>query len=196
MSDTSRLTAEQFAEQKYDLPDAGRWTELVAGELVSYQPPDEKHGTVVLNLSKALAGYFQQADPEHAGYAGFELGLRVARDPDTVRTPPVCCFLGEERFSIADEIFTDRRPAVVAEIASTNDRRRSIGGRVEEYLGWGVSLLWVIDPHQEQVHVFRPGPVQKVLGAADTLLGYPVLPGFSIRLTDLFAEPKWWRERR
>jgi Uma2 family endonuclease len=190
------LTAHQFAARKYDLPQGGRWTELVAGRVVQYQPPDEKHGNVVLNLSKSLAAYFQQPDPEHAGYAGFELGLYVARNPDTVRTPPICCFRGERRFADADEVFTENRPGVVAEIASTNDRRRGMAERVQEYLAWGVAAVWVIDPHQEQVHVFRRDHPQKTLGAGDALVGYPALPGFSMPVLDLFAEPKWWRERK
>ena len=196
MGDSPLISAAEFAEKKYDLPEGGRWTELVAGEVVQYQPPDEKHGTVVLNLSKSLARYFQGAEAENAGEAAFELGLHVARDPDTVRTPPVCCFRGESRFAVLDEVVTDRPPAVVAEIASTNDRRRNMAQRVEEYLRWGVPLVWVIDPHQEQVHVLQQGQPQKQLGARDSLIGFPVLPGFSIRVTDLFAEPKWWREHK
>ena len=48
------LTAELFAAQRFDLPDDGRWTELVAGRVVALGPPEPIHGTVVLNLTKAL----------------------------------------------------------------------------------------------------------------------------------------------
>ena len=195
MPESSPLTAEQFAEQKYDLPEGGRWTELVAGEVTHYEPPDQRHGTVVLNLSKALAAHFQKEETE-PGYAAFELGLLVSRNPDTVRAPAISCFRGESRFAEADEIFTEKLPAVVAEIASTNDRRRTIAARVQEYLSWGVALVWVIDPHQEQVHVFQPGQPQKTRRVGESLVGYPALPGFSIPVLELFAEPKWWRERR
>lgn len=195
MAEPPPLTADQFAEQKYDLPEGGRWTELVAGQVTQYEPPDERHGNVVLNLSKALAAHFQDSDTE-PGYAAFELGLLVNRGPDTVRAPAISCFRGESRFAEADEIFTEKRPAVVADVASTNDRRRTIAARVQEYLNWGVSLVWVIDPHQEQVHVFQAGQPQKTRHVGESLVGYPALPGFSIPVLELFAEPKWWRERR
>ena len=84
MTDQQCLSAEEFAEQKFDFGDGGRWVELVAGKVVSLEPPNAAHGTTVLNLSKALARYLLEA-PD--GYACFELGLLVARDPDTVRCP-------------------------------------------------------------------------------------------------------------
>ena len=76
------LTAEDFADRKYELPDGGRWTELVEGQVTAYSPVDDVHGNVVRNLSGALATHAQQTQQ---GYAGFELGLIVSRDPDTVR---------------------------------------------------------------------------------------------------------------
>ena len=188
------LTAEQFAEKKFDLPDGGRWVELVDGEVVTLQPPDVAHGTTVLNLSKALANCLQQ---DSEGYACFELGLIVARNPDTVRCPSVSYFIEGDRFAEADSTVTETKPALVVEVPSTNDRRRDLGRRVKTYLQWGVELVWVIDPVDKEVFVYQRGRPSKQLGEHQmlygcSLKGNSVLPEFKIRISDLFAEPEWW----
>ena len=195
MSESSPFTAERFAAERFDLPEGGRWFELVAGELVQFQPPDEAHGNTVLNFSKALGAHFQHATAGDAGYACFELGLLVARNPDTIRIPPVSYFLAQDRdrFAHTDEVYTTTPPSLVLEIASTNDRRRNIGRRVTEYLDWGVGHVWVADPFGRCVHLYRRGGPSRQLADHETLVGHPVLPGFSLKVTEVFAEPAWWR---
>ncbi len=193
MNEPLLLTAEQFARGKTDLPDGGRWTELVAGEVNTLEPPDVVHGTFVLNVSKSLATHLQRTGTGNAGYAYFELGLIVARNPDTVRCPPVSVFLGADRFAEADKMVTESRPAWVIEIASTNNRRQQMLRRVEEYLNWGVELVWMADPAEQQVHVFQPGNPAKRLARSESISGSPVLAGFTMRVDELFAEPVWWR---
>ena len=188
------MTAEEYAEAKYDLPEGGRWTELERGRIVTLQPPDEAHGNVVGNLSRALGTYFGERQAQGA-YACFDLGLLVAREPDTVRSPAVCCFPGPDLFSEADKIFSDVRPILIVEIASTNDRRRSMPGRVEEYRAWGVDLLWVIDTANEQVHVYPRERSSKVVDLRHSLLGEGALPGFGLPVAKLFIEPEWYRGR-
>ena len=190
MNDTNKLTAEEFATQKDELPDGGRWVELVEGQIITYQPPDVLHGNVVMNLSKQLADSLQTA--ADAGYACFELGLIVDRDPDTVRMPQVSYYQRGERFAETDAVVTQVRPTLVVEIASTNDRRRDMTSRVQEYLRWGVECVWVIDPVDRQCFVHRAGRPTEKLPAHETLTGEPFLTVFQIRIDDLFTEPKWW----
>ena len=58
ISDT-RMTAEQFAASKHELPEGGRWHELHEGRPVVMDPPDDQHGTTVMNISTAIATWFQ-----------------------------------------------------------------------------------------------------------------------------------------
>jgi Uma2 family endonuclease len=191
MNDTARLTAEKFATEKDELPDGGRWVELVEGQVITYHPPDVMHGNVVMNLSKQLADSLQTA--ENAGYACFELGLVVARNPDTVRMPQVCYYQSGKRFAETDAVVTQQRPTLVVEVASTNDRRRDMASRVSEYLRWGVERVWVIDTVEFQCIVHAAGQPTEQLPAHDILSGGPILPDFQIRVEDLFTEPKWWQ---
>jgi len=186
------MTAEEFAKRLAELPDGGRWVELVGGRLHTLDPPDTAHGTTVLNLSKALASHLQAIAGSVAGYACFDLGLVVARDPDTVHFPAMCFFTDGRRFLHTDDLFTDVAPALVVEIAATNSRRHGLAGRVELYHNSGVEVVWVIDPVDELIHVLRRGCGPQTLSSEQSLHGEPVLCGFRINVGELFAEPAWW----
>jgi len=187
------MTAEEFAAEKYDLPDSGRWVELIAGRVVTLPPPDVGHGNIVLNFSKALAAHLQSLVDAEPGYACFELGLLVTRNPDTVRFPQISYYTEGDRFAQSEDIYSQDRPALVVEITSTHDRRRGMPGRVREYHDWGIDTVWVADPIGQQVHLHRRGRPATRLDATGTLSGDPILTGFRIGVADLFADPEWWR---
>lgn len=193
MNNSDFFTADQLVEQRHELPDGGRWMELVDGKLVDLEPPDDKHGTTVLNLSQALASYFQQSESESQAYACFELGLIVSRSPDTVRFPAACCFIDGERFAEQDKIVTETTPVWVIEIASNNQRRRDTKRRVEEYLSCGVELVWVIDPLEKLVHTFPQNGTGGHFPEHHSLTAESVFAGLQIRIDELFAVPEWWK---
>jgi Uma2 family endonuclease len=190
MTTSELLTAEQFASTRDELPDGGRWTELVAGKLVTLSPPTIEHGTAVLNLSKALAEYSQK---EQGGYACFELGLMTARNPDTVRVPAICFFTSGPTFAEADKVVTETRPALVVDVASTSDRRRGMEQRVTNWLEWGVRAVWVLDLQAKQVHAVEKGRAGQRFAEHQSLSGGSVLSGFKFSVGDLFKEPGWAR---
>lgn len=189
MNATEIITAEQFALRDCDFPQGGRWVELVAGRVVALEPPDQVHGSTVLNFSKALARHLQTSDDENRGYACYELGLIVSRNPDSVRCPAVSYFAGGTPFAELDKAVTETQPRLVVEVSSTADRRRSVKERVEGYLGWGVESVWIVDSVERRVYTFRQGGIRKQLAEHQQLLGNPVLPGFEIPVADLFVQP-------
>lgn len=193
MSAAPLLTAEQFAEQLPDLPDGGRWVELEAGEIVTLEPPNEVHGNIVLNFSKALGAYLSARRREPVGYACFEIGLVVLRQPDTVHRPAVSFFSRKTLFEETDRFITETVPEVVIEAATTAARRRFLPSRIERYFAFGVRQVWVIDPAEQAVHFCETGRTTRLLGAGRTLTGEPFLPGFAVPVSQLFAEPEWWR---
>jgi Uma2 family endonuclease len=54
------------------------------------------------------------------------------------------------------------------------------------YLALNVRLIWIVDPEDRSVTVYRPGHPVVVLGENDTLTGEDVLPGFTCRVGELF----------
>src|SRR6187551_2491614 len=68
-------------------------------------------------------------------------------DPGKVRKPDVS-FIGRERYSL-DQLsdgFLRIAPDLVVEVISPNDLAEDVEQKVEEYLGAGVRLVWVVDP--------------------------------------------------
>jgi Uma2 family endonuclease len=181
------MTVDQFLAQREEMPEGGQWAELHAGVPVFLEPPDVDHGTVVLNLSKALATYFHQVE---AGYACFDHGLHVAQQPDTVLFPAVSLYLTGPRFAELDNPVTTTVPALVVEILSTPDRKQGIELRLAQLLHWGVPSIWMIDPSAQMVHVWdRQG--EQLLSANNVLENVAVLPGFRVPVAELFAVPEW-----
>ncbi|MES2789636.1 MAG: Uma2 family endonuclease [Planctomycetota bacterium] len=192
MSSPEIHTAEQYTAHKLDLPEGGRWTELVVGEVVTLEPPDDQHGNVVRNLMLAFSKF---AHKTQLGYACCEIGLVTKRIPDTVRCPPVSYFVSGPQFVEIDNLVARTKPAVVVEIASTNDRRRQMENCILEYQEWGVPLIWVVDPHDKKVHVFQHNRSVQHYSEHQILYGSSILDGFEYPVGDLFALPPWWNAK-
>jgi len=193
------LTAEEFADGKFEYTDGGRWVELVKGRCITLHPPDDAHGRTLLNLTKSVATTVQN-NPQ--GYFCFELGIVVARDPDTVRSPAASFFVDGPKFGEMDEIISQRVPALVVEIISTPDRRDNVQQKVSEYQQFGVDLIWILDPHDRKISCMHSSGDQFSLLENETLEASPhwtcdrtdstLLSGFQTPVAEFFVEPDWW----
>lgn len=186
------MTAVEFVAHRADLPDAGRWTELVSGELKTMHPPDDKHGDIVLNLSKAVARNLSPASP---AFPGFEIGVQTTRNPDTVRFPAMSLFSNGNQFAAIDSVVSREVPVLVVEIVATNDRRTTIAERVYEYHNVGVEKVWVLDPHSQAVTVLHRQRRPITFSGKERLTDIALLPDFEVATAELFAEPVWWRNK-
>lgn len=190
------MTAEEFAAKRLDFPEGGRWFELHAGQPTLLQAPDDAHGNVVLNLSRQLATWFQSQQPGSATYAGYDLGLHVSKEPDTVYFAAICCFNSGPLFSQNDLLIADQVPHLVVDIASSNDRRRDMRLRTMAYMKLGVEVIWIPDPFKNEIQVLRRDQPTLALGPSQSLEGGAALPGFSMPVRQVFAQPAWWSGQR
>jgi Uma2 family endonuclease len=78
-------------------------------------------------------------------------------------------------------------PDLVAEVVSPNDTYEEVEVKVNEYLGAGVRLVWVVSPTAKTVLVRRPDKTCTALDVNDTLTGEDVLPGFTCPVAELFV---------
>jgi Uma2 family endonuclease len=173
------------AEQLYELPDDGSRHELLRGTLVSEPVPSRLHGRAVARLAELLRAFVgsRRLGVVYAGDAGFVL----ARDPDTVRGPDVA-FVSAERERQADSVapYFPGAPDLAIEVLSPSDRPREVLGKVSDYLTAGSRLVWVVDPLNEEVQVFRSPFTPRNLAGDDVLDGEDVLPGFHLRVASIF----------
>jgi Uma2 family endonuclease len=80
-------------------------------------------------------------------------------------------------------------PDLAVEVLSPNDLASRTNKKVQEYLGAGVALVWVIDPANKIAYVHRKDQPITELHENDELSGESVVPGFRCVLNDLFPEP-------
>ena len=74
-------------------------------------------------------------------------------------------------------------PEFVVELMSLSDKLKDAKSKMLEYIENGVQLAWLIDPNDEEVHIFRAdGTISKVRGFDNILSGEEILKNFEFNL--------------
>jgi Uma2 family endonuclease len=76
----------------------------------------------------------------------------------------------------------------VIEVLSPSDSRRKVAAKVAEYLASGSRMVWVVDPEDRNVTVYRQAAEGRILWEDATVSGEDVLPGFACRVAEFFVE--------
>lgn len=165
------------------MPDSSS-IELVNGQLVE-KPVSALSAFVEAKLLTRI-GIFCEAH-KTAVVLSSTNGIRCfPNQPLKVRKPDVSVFK-TDRFTDEHllEGFVSIHPDIAVEVVSTNDEYAEVIEKVEEYLAVGVSLVWVIDPENRIVHIYRgDGSVAKLYDTGE-LTGENVLPGFACTVGEL-----------
>jgi Uma2 family endonuclease len=114
--------------------------------------------------------------------------MRLA--PGLVRIPEVS-FISWDRFPnrrLPDEPIPDLAPDLAVEVLSPSNTREEMRRKLHDYFTAGSRLVWFVDPAARTVTVYTSPDQSMVLRPDQTLDGGPVLPGFSLPLSQLFAE--------
>ncbi len=174
------------AEELLHLPQDGYRTELVKGELIRMSPTGRKHGRSTAKLAHLLYSFVEARDLGEV--CGAETGFILARNPDTVRAADAA-FVAKARLpdEATAEKFWPIAPDLAFEVLSPEDRPGEVERKVQEYLAAGTKLVVVADPKKETATVRRPGAAPVHLGPEDTLDLGDILPGFSVRVADIFG---------
>ena len=77
-------------------------------------------------------------------------------------------------------------PDLAIEVVSPNDFVENLHERINDLLGAGVRLLWVVVPGTREIYVHRGDRTVTRLSTDDELTGEDVVPGFSCRIGELF----------
>jgi Uma2 family endonuclease len=177
------ITAEEFLNLP-EPPDGSR-QELVRGLVITMSSPGLEHGECQLGVASLIRDHVKR---NGLGRATVESGVRTERNPDTVRGPDVS-FWGVERLPLGQRIvgYPEVPPDLSVEIVSPSIRRRELQQKIQEYLFAGVRMVWIIDPEDRTVEIYRNPEEGRVLIESATLDGEDVLPGFRCKVADLFA---------
>ncbi len=164
--------------------DLGR-SELVEGRIVMLSPTRLRHGTTENLFGEVLRRFVRE---QNAGVVAVgEVGIYTRRDPDTVRGADVLFMSNGRLARLGEAAYLDVAPELVVEVLSPDDLWSRVRKKLREYFDIGVQLVWVADPEDRTVHVFRSPTEVQVLAEGDVLTGGDVLPGFSAPVATLFA---------
>ena len=167
-----------------NLPETGPRYQLIEGDLCMAPAPNRFHQDISRNLGIILANYLL-AHPIGVLYdAPFDVYLT---DTDVFQ-PDLLIVLNENR-GILTDAGAEGAPDFVIEILSAKTRQLDLVNKKRVYARMGVKELWIIDPEQKEVAVYRfdqdpAEPVAKLGGQEQ--ISSPLLPSLAIRLSEIF----------
>ncbi len=175
------ITGEALAE----MGDIGR-CELVDGKIIMRSPTSWRHGKYESRFDYALKNFVNEHQLGEVMVG--EVGLYTRRNPDTVRGADVI-FISRARLAqVKSASFLDVAPELVVEVMSPDDRWSEVKQKIREYFDIGVILVWIADPTDKTVSVYRSLTEVHLFTENDILTGEEILPGFNLSVATLFAD--------
>lgn len=160
--------------------------ELVDGRIVPMSPTGGEHGMLEFNLARHLGNFV--ADRKLRWVMVGEVGIYTRHNPDRVRGADVAFASRERSPEKPSRGFLDIAPELVVEVMSPEDRWQHVRQKLEEYFIIGVCWVWIIEPDNRAVLVYRSSTEMRKLSEGDTLVGKGVLEGFTLPVGSLFGE--------
>ncbi len=180
------ITADRFLEMVEQPQYQDHVLELVEGELVEMSKPTWIHGLVTMRLALKIANFVdaRELGAVVVGDTGFVLE-RNAYGRDTVRGLDIA-FVNNERLPTPpDYTWYETGPDLAVEVISPNNKTSDTHLKVTQLLNAGTLLIWVVYPENCSV-VAHTSSGAKTLYEEDALSGEDVLPGFELRVGDIF----------
>ncbi len=161
---------------------------LINGELLTKIAPSELHGDIAIRLSAFL---FLFVDEQNLGRVTSEVGFHPPSDRRTVLLPDIAFTSNSRTAQPARSSYVPYMPDLAVEIISPSQVLKQVRRKAEVYLHHGASLVWLVDPREKTVEVWRRGadglPVYDSIASESELSGGDILPGFRLPLAHIFT---------
>lgn len=158
--------------------------ELIGGRIKYMSPNGWQHGRLESQLNWHLKNFVTTHDLGEVLVG--EVGIYIRREPDRIRAADVA-FISKKRLeTITSTSYLDTAPDLIIEIISPADQWEQVRQKLEDYFAIGVSHVWIVEPKNQTILVFRSPTELKKYEGADVLVGEGVLDGFTLSLDDLF----------
>jgi Uma2 family endonuclease len=162
-----------------------RLCELVDGVLV-----EKAMGLRESFLAIALGSFLREfVVPRNLGLVSGEAGM-MRLFAGMVRIPDVA-FASWARLPgrrVPVEPIPDLVPDLAVEVLSRSNTEEEMARKLREYFAAGVRLVWLVDPEARTVAVYTSAEQFTLLDQTQALDGGDVLSGFTLPLSQLFAE--------
>jgi Uma2 family endonuclease len=177
-------------EELLAMPEDGvhRW--LIEGQLRE-KPMTVRnrfHSRIMVRSAKFLDNW-NDGRPEPRGLVLCgEAGCRLSRNPETTVGIDVVYVAANLVVQQPDDTtLIDGIPTLIIEILSPSDTIEDIEEKIDLYQKHRVPLIWVIDPHDRTVTIYRLDAEPELVNVNQDLSGEPQLPGFKVKVAELFA---------
>jgi len=169
-------------------PDDGKRREIIEGELYVTPSPNVRHQVLVGRLYVAVANYLAARPGAGRVYLS---PLDVVLSPHDVVEPDLL-FVGRDQFEVLTPKNVQGPPALVVEVLSRGTRKTDEQVKRRLFARVGVREYWLVDPELDLIKVSRRGQdgfrrVAELTAEDNDSLTSPLLPGFSLALSELLA---------
>ncbi len=155
------------------------------GELITMPAPESLHTRIAHAVYRILRPRLE----EHGSVEVFlEAGYVLSHSPLTIRQPDVSVLSKERVLATPEDNYFEGGPELAVEVVSPSDSAEDLELKAKQYLKAGNSEVWVLCPKTKDIHVFAASGEVKVLGEGDVLRSTALLPGFSVRVAELFLQ--------
>jgi Uma2 family endonuclease len=170
---------EQFLRQPENVD---RLLELFNGEILE-KMPTEQHGMIVMNIGAELTVFVKKYK---LGRVGTEVRHRHAKDRQNSLLPDLSFTSGQR--TLVTEGSVTQMPDLAIGIKSPDDTLKQLRDKAAYYLANGSRLVWLVVPGKRYVEIHRPDQEEEIVFGSDVLDGEDVLPGFTLPVSEVFAD--------
>jgi Uma2 family endonuclease len=137
----AHISVEEYLKTAYH-PDC----DYVDGVLEERNLGEVDHGSVQARFAQFFLNLYKQTGLFAMTEVRMRLRERKYRIPDVMVT----------RGKPAERVVTTP-PVLCIEILSSEDRIARLNTRIQDYLEFGVLVVWLVDPEERRLWVYRPG---------------------------------------
>ena len=180
------INAEEFLELVDKPQYQDRRLDLVEGEIVEMSLSTIRRGVITMWLSVKIANCVYANDLGRVTPA--DTGFILKRNPagrDTVRGLDIAFISKAKAPKPLPYGWIEIPPDLVVEVISPGNQTGDTHKKIRELLGVGTSLIWIVYDETRTV-VVHTSAGAVTYEESDTLSGGDVLPGFEVRVGDIF----------
>lgn len=165
------------------LRDEDRICELIDGVLVEKAVSDESAG-LALEIGRLLGNFVV---PRRLGWVLGADGF-VRLFGTQLRAPDVSFARRDQRPQnrLLKTGYTNQAPALAVEVFSPGNTVSELEHKRDEFFAAGTELFWIVYPERQVIEVSISADTHRTLGRDETLSGETVLPGFSVKVSEIF----------
>jgi len=158
--------------------------ELVDGELKEKVVGTKASLIASLICARLLAAFYPRI-----GFAVTEAMIYCFKKPNHGRKPDVV-YVRFERMNDRSVPEGDLHivPDLAVEVLSPGNSGIEVEEKLGEYQDAGIPLIWIVNPGPRTIRVYRNDGTVRLLHADDSIENEPLLPGFVLKVGDVFPE--------